>query len=177
MASHPGDTSQKPLGLSTHSFGHSPSALPSNVCHVSSPVSLGWCSPKAHSQGKLIPATAPNMFGVGIGASCTLKGLNSGWQVCWVLVISAWVPYVHCQVWGSTTPASKMNTSTSSAASVHDLSPSQGESMYCSNIRESWITPRPSSGTWDEMNGSPQKEFSQLVSWANVSRMCLLSLQ
>lgn len=100
-----------------------------------------------------------------MGAGPTLKGLNSGWQVRRVLAVSAQVAYVCCQVWGSTTPASKRNASISSAASVHDLSPSQGESTYRSNIGESWTTPRPSSGTWDEMSGSPQKkEFSQLVS-------------
>ncbi|KAF9246506.1 hypothetical protein BU15DRAFT_40062 [Melanogaster broomeanus] len=77
-----------------------------------------------------------------------LKGLNSGWQV-----------------WRSTTPASKRNASISSAASVNDLSPSQGENAYRSNIGESWSAPRASSGTWDELSGSPQKkEFSQLVS-------------
>lgn len=78
--------------------------------------------------------------------------------------------YMCYQVWGSTTPASKRNASISSAASVNDLSPSQGENAYRSNLGESWTAPRPSSGTWDELSGSPQKkEFSQLVSKAMVS--------
>ncbi|KAG9318499.1 armadillo-type protein [Chiua virens] len=125
MASHPGDTSRKPSGSSTRSAGHSPSASPNN--------------------GKFTPASATNMFGVGMGTGPGLKGLNSGWQV-----------------WGSSTPASKRNASISSAASVNDLSP-QGENMYRSNLGESWTATRPSSGTWDELSGSPQKkEFSQL---------------
>lgn len=86
------------------------------------------------------------MFGVAIAGASGLKGLNSGWQV-----------------WGSTTPVSKRNASISSAASVTDLSPSQAESGYRGNLGESWSAPRPSSGTWDELSGSPQKkEFSQL---------------
>ncbi|KAG1789887.1 uncharacterized protein HD556DRAFT_761599 [Suillus plorans] len=98
-----------------------------------------------NSQRNLTPTTA-NMFGVAIAGASGLKGLNSGWQV-----------------WGSTTPASKKNASISSAASVTDLSPSQAESGYRGNLGESWSAPRPSSGTWDELSGSPQKkEFSQL---------------
>ncbi|KAI9571536.1 hypothetical protein HD554DRAFT_2016911 [Boletus coccyginus] len=94
------------------------------------------------------------MFGVGMGAGPALKGLNSGWQARRILT-----------VWGTTTPSSKRNASISSAASVNDLSPSQGENAYRSNIGESWTAPRPSSGTWDELSGSPQKkEFPQLVS-------------
>lgn len=86
------------------------------------------------------------MFGVAIAGASGLKGLNSGWQV-----------------WGSTTPASKRNASISSAPSVTDLSPSQAESGYRGNLGESWSAPRQSSGTWDELSGSPQKkEFSQL---------------
>ncbi|KAF9227905.1 hypothetical protein BS17DRAFT_693319 [Gyrodon lividus] len=88
------------------------------------------------------------MFGVGIGGGPALKGLNSGWQV-----------------WGSTTPASKRNASISSATSLTDVSPSQGDNGYRTNIGESWSAPRASSGTWDELTDSPQKkEFSQLVS-------------
>ncbi|KAH7889679.1 hypothetical protein F5I97DRAFT_1800915 [Phlebopus sp. FC_14] len=84
------------------------------------------------------------MFGIGMGGGPQLKGLNSGWQV-----------------WGSTTP--KRNASISSAASVNDISPSQGENAYRASIGESWSVPRASSGTWDELNSSPQKkEFSQL---------------
>ncbi|KAG2037287.1 hypothetical protein BDR03DRAFT_864266 [Suillus americanus] len=86
------------------------------------------------------------MFGVTIAGASGLKGLNSGWQV-----------------WGSATPASKRNASISSAASVTDLSPSQVESGYRGNLGESWSAPRPTSGTWDELSGSPQKkDFSQL---------------
>ncbi|KAG1853756.1 hypothetical protein DFJ58DRAFT_392171 [Suillus subalutaceus] len=100
-----------------------------------------------NSQRNLTPTTA-NMFGVTIAGASGLKGLNSGWQV-----------------WGSTTPASKRNASISSAASVTDLSPSQAESGYRGNLGESWSAPRPTSGTWDELSGSPQKkEFLQLVS-------------
>ncbi|KAG1891034.1 hypothetical protein F4604DRAFT_387704 [Suillus subluteus] len=98
-----------------------------------------------NSQRNLTPTTA-NMFGVTIAGASGLKGLNSGWQV-----------------WGSTTPASKRNASISSAASVTDLSPSQAESGYRGNLGESWSAPRPTSGTWDELSGSPQKkEFLQL---------------
>ncbi|KAL4067647.1 hypothetical protein J3A83DRAFT_4097127 [Scleroderma citrinum] len=87
------------------------------------------------------------MFGVGMGGAPALKGLNSGWQV-----------------WGSGTPGSKRNASISSAASVNDLSPSQAENGFRGNIGESWSAPRASSGTWDELSGSPQKkEFPQLV--------------
>jgi len=43
---------------------------------------------KAHSQGKFTPGTAPNMFGVGMGAGPALKGLNSGWQARRILTVS-----------------------------------------------------------------------------------------
>lgn len=83
-----------------------------------------------------------------MGGGPGLKGLGAGWQV-----------------WGSTTPGPKRNASISSAASVGDLSPSQTENGYRSNIGESWSAPRASSGTWDELSGSPQKkDFSQLDS-------------
>lgn len=83
-----------------------------------------------------------------MGGGPALKGLNVGWQV-----------------WGSGTPGPKRNASISSAASVGDLSPSQAENGYRSNIGESWTAPRASSGTWDELSGSPQKkDFSQLDS-------------
>lgn len=86
-----GDTSRKPSGSSTHSGGHSPSASPNNVC---SPLFLFsscavniinyFCiqhsnSLQAHSQRKLAPGSAGNIFGVnGTGG---LKGLNSNWPV------------------------------------------------------------------------------------------------
>lgn len=71
---------------------------------------------------------------------------------------------LNCQVWGSNTPTSKRNASISSAASVTDLSPSQGDPNYRGNLGEGWTTSRPTSGTWDDVNGSPQKkDFSQLV--------------
>ncbi|KAF8844947.1 hypothetical protein BDN67DRAFT_893991 [Paxillus ammoniavirescens] len=100
------------------------------------------------------------MFGVGMGGVPALKGLNSGWQV-----------------WGSTTPASKRNASISSAASLNDLSPSQGDNGYRANIGESWSAPRASSGTWDELSGSPQKkEFSQLVGYLDGACMHSLNM-
>ncbi|KAH7926330.1 hypothetical protein BV22DRAFT_368002 [Leucogyrophana mollusca] len=100
----------------------------------------------AHSQRMLTPTTTNNMFGVGMSGTAALKNLNSSWQV-----------------WGSATPASKRNASISSATSVNDLSPSQGEHGYRANLGESWSAPRASSGTWDDMDGSPQKkDFSQL---------------
>lgn len=70
------------------------------------------------------------MFGVG-GAG-GLKGLNSNWPV-----------------WGGT-PPTKRNASISSATSVTDISPS--------HMGEAWNTTRGSSGTWEEVNGSPKKK-------------------
>ncbi|KAI6138156.1 hypothetical protein BKA82DRAFT_3935422, partial [Pisolithus tinctorius] len=61
------------------------------------------------------------------------------------------------QAWGSGTPCPKKSASTSSTASVGDLPPSQAENGYQSNIGESWSAPRASSGTWDELSSSPQK--------------------
>ncbi|KAG1715699.1 hypothetical protein ID866_1462 [Astraeus odoratus] len=99
----------------------------------------------SNSQSKLTPASA-NMFGLGMATAPSLKGLNSGWPV-----------------WASNTPGSKRNASISSAASMNDLSPSQAENGYRSNIGEGWTAPRASSGTWDELSDSPQKkEFAQL---------------
>jgi hypothetical protein len=105
------------------------------------------------------------MFGVGMGGSTALKNLNSGWQVGGTFFQCLLYLRDIIQVWGTTTtPVSKRNASISSAASASDLSP-QGEGGYRGNLGESWSAPRPSSGTWDEVSGSPQKkEFSQLVS-------------
>lgn len=81
-----------------------------------------------------------------MGGGPALKGLNSGWQV-----------------WGSSTPGSKRNASVSSATSLNDRPPSQGDNGYRSTLGETWNAPMASSGTWDELGGSPhQKEFLQL---------------
>ncbi|KDQ60803.1 hypothetical protein JAAARDRAFT_708937 [Jaapia argillacea MUCL 33604] len=125
MSSNQDPSSRKPSGSSTHSAGYSPSSSPSN----------------AQSQRKLNPASAGNMFGVGMGATGTIKGLNSGWQV-----------------WGNATPTSKRNASISSAASI----PDQAEAHYRASIGETWNNTRPA-GAWDEVNSSPQKkDMSQL---------------
>lgn len=113
------------------------------------------------SHSKLTPASS-NMFGM--GGAPALKGLNPSWQVG-LIRMPPTVNVITCpQVWGSGTPGSKRNASISSAASMNDMSPSQAESGFRGNIGESWSAPRASSGTWDELSGSPQKkEFSQLV--------------
>ncbi|KII88482.1 hypothetical protein PLICRDRAFT_110391 [Plicaturopsis crispa FD-325 SS-3] len=91
------------------------------------------------------------MFGVGMGSPGGLKSLN-GWQV-----------------WGAATPSSKRNASISSATSVHDNSP-QGDGNYRGNLNEGWTTSRSTSGNWEDVNASPQKNpSSQLDSHSSFS--------
>ncbi|KAI5122952.1 hypothetical protein M0805_006833 [Coniferiporia weirii] len=77
---------------------------------------------------------------MGMNSNVGLKTLNSNWQM-----------------WGGS-PSSQRNPSGSSASSVADVSSSQ---------RDSWVSSRPSSGTWElpqtDLTDSPQKkEYSQL---------------
>ncbi|CCM02367.1 uncharacterized protein FIBRA_04462 [Fibroporia radiculosa] len=102
----------------------------------------------AHSQRK--PVSAGSMLGVGMASTNGLRALNSGWQV-----------------WGSS-PTSTRNASTSSAASMPDSSASQAESSHRSNLGDAWSS-RATGTTWDEMMDSPQKDVSQLDTYAMLS--------
>ncbi|KAG5642962.1 hypothetical protein DXG03_001844 [Asterophora parasitica] len=127
------NSSRKPSGSSTQSAAHSPLGSPGH----------------GQPQRSLNPATAANMYGIGIGSTTTRKALNSGWQV-----------------WGSAAPSSR-NASVSSATSGNDL---QADTAYRPNYTEAWSGPasRSTSGNWDEANDAQKKDMSSMDASAQL---------